>query len=419
MAIRPLIAVSSAACFFTLILLLLRRVRSARSGTSLPFKRIAFSEFIKTLPNISKVLVSKSFLVNPDAKTVAEFPQDVYNDVFNFLLARGVSFEFLTTQKSAFEIFKLIFSFAVPVALLGIYAKLLLRLLNPPDELSGDSHKFERLQRIPKISFDDVVLCPNNKKEELTEIVDFLQNPKKYEGARLPHGILLVGPSGCGKTLLAKAVAGQAKCAFFPVTGSSFIDTFVGRGAAKVRKLFEEARRFQPSIIFIDEIDGLGKRDNLIDDTANNSEYIHTMNQLLVEIDGVDEHNSQIVVIAATNRFHAIDTALLRPGRFDRHVWLQTPNTIQEKLEILQIHCNRQLKNKKTKNLNLYEIACLCDLPGFSGADLANVVNEAVFFSLRRSRKGKDQVDQEINQQDFIEAVKKTKQLYQDQRKKI
>ena len=240
------------------------------------------------------------------------------------------------------------------------------------------------------VTFKDVA-GQDEAKESLEEIVSFLKNPDKYNaiGARCPRGALLVGPPGTGKTLLAKAVAGQASVTFFQISGSEFVEMFVGRGAAKVRDLFKEANKKAPCIVFIDEIDAVGKkRDSSIN---SNDEREQTLNQLLSEMDGFDNHKG-IVVLAATNRPETLDQALLRPGRFDRRIPVELPD-LAGREAILKIHADDV---KMESGIDLTVIAR--STPGASGADLANIINEA---ALRAVRFGRDQVDQD----DLVESV--------------
>jgi len=244
-----------------------------------------------------------------------------------------------------------------------------------------------------KITFKDVGGL-KEAKEELMEIVDFLKHPKKYFqiGARIPKGVLLVGPAGCGKTLIARAVAGESNVPFLHISGSEFVELFVGVGAARVRSLFQEAKRRQPSIIFVDELDSIGKvRGPAI--VGGHEEREQTLNQLLVEMDGF-EPNDKVIVLAACNRPDVLDPALLRPGRFDRKVILDLPD-VKEREEILKIHC----KNKPLdKDVDLEELAKRT--PGFSGADLANLVNEAAILAARRNKT-------KISQKELTEAFEK------------
>ena len=232
----------------------------------------------------------------------------------------------------------------------------------------------------PKTRFSDVAGY-DGAKREISEVVDFLKEPDRYKqvGAVPPRGVLMVGPPGTGKTLLARAVAGEAEVTFFSVAGSSFVELFVGVGAARVRDLFSEARKRAPAIVFIDEIDAIGQRRSGGQVYASNDEREQTLNQLLSEMDGFDPVVG-IVVLAATNRPEVLDPALLRPGRFDRQVTIPLPN-LSERAAILAVHCRgKQL----APNVDLNAVAR--GTPGFSGADLANLVNEAAIFAVRGSR---------------------------------
>ncbi len=244
-----------------------------------------------------------------------------------------------------------------------------------------------------KITFKDVADL-NEAKEELKEIVDFLKHPKKYlkMGARIPRGVLLMGPAGTGKTLLARAVAGEANVPFFSISGSEFVEMFVGVGAGRVRDLFSTAKKAAPSIIFIDELDAIGRQRGA-GLGGGHDEREQTLNQILVEMDGF-ERETNVIIISATNRPDILDSALLRPGRFDRKVVLDMPD-ISGREKILEIHC----KGKPlASDVNLREVAERT--PGFSGADAANVVNESAILAARRN---KTQIDQE----EFLESIEK------------
>ena len=232
----------------------------------------------------------------------------------------------------------------------------------------------------PSTTFDDVAGY-EGAKGEISEVVDFLRNPERYgrAGAVVPRGVLMVGPPGTGKTLLARAVAGEAQVPFFSVTGSSFVELFVGVGASRVRDLFTEARKRSPSIIFIDEVDAIGQRRAGQGAAVSNDEREQTLNQLLAEMDGF-EPSSGVVVLAATNRPEVLDPALLRPGRFDRQVTIPLPN-VGEREAILRVHTRGK---KLAPSVNLEVVAR--GTPGFSGADLANLANEAAIFAVRENR---------------------------------
>ena len=243
-----------------------------------------------------------------------------------------------------------------------------------------------------KVTFKDVAGL-EGAKEEIQEIVDFLKNPQKYTilGGKIPKGALLVGLPGTGKTLLAKAVAGEAKVPFFSLSGSDFVEMFVGVGASRVRDLFKQAKDKSPSIIFIDEIDAIGRARGKSNMTGSNDERENTLNQLLTEMDGFGT-NTNVIVIAATNRADVLDKALMRAGRFDRQIYVDLPD-LNERKEIFKVH----LKPIKTiKNLDIDFLSK--QTPGFSGADIANVCNESALIAARKNRKS-------VGKQDFLDAV--------------
>jgi cell division protease FtsH len=246
-----------------------------------------------------------------------------------------------------------------------------------------------------KITFKDVAGV-EEAKVELAEIVEFLKSPQRFTeiGARIPKGVLLVGPPGTGKTLMAKAVAGEANVPFFSISGSEFVELFVGAGAARVRDLFEEAKKKAPCIIFIDELDAIGKSRSGNGFYGGNDEREQTLNQLLTEMDGFAAAGATVIVLAATNRPEILDPALLRPGRFDRQVLIDRPD-LSGRLKILEIYAQ---KVKIGENVDLKEIATRT--PGFAGADLANLVNEAALLAARENRLT-------VAQQDFNEAIER------------
>ena len=248
------------------------------------------------------------------------------------------------------------------------------------------------------VTFKDVAGLAGAK-EEVMEVVDFLKNPKHYTdlGGKIPKGVLLVGPPGTGKTLLAKAVAGEAGVPFFSMSGSDFVEMFVGVGASRVRGLFEEAKKKSPCIVFIDEIDAVGRARGKNGITGGNDERESTLNQLLTEMDGFSS-TTNVIVLAATNRADVLDKALLRAGRFDRQIYVELPD-LEERKAIFAVHM-RNLKLNKDKNSEEYVDRSFLakQTPGFSGADIANVCNEAALCAARKNKK-------QIDKQDFLDAV--------------
>ena len=264
------------------------------------------------------------------------------------------------------------------------------------------------------ITFKDVAGL-EGAKEEVQEIVDFLKNPKKYTilGGKIPKGALLVGQPGTGKTLLAKAVAGEAKVPFFSLSGSDFVEMFVGVGASRVRDLFKQAKDKSPAIIFIDEIDAIGRARGKSNMTGSNDERENTLNQLLTEMDGFGT-STNVIILAATNRADVLDKALMRAGRFDRQIYVDLPD-VRERKEIFKVHL-KPLKTTKTLDIDLLSK----QTPGFSGADIANVCNEAALIAARKNKKS-------VGKQDFLDAVdrivggleKKNKIITQEEKKTI
>lgn len=258
----------------------------------------------------------------------------------------------------------------------------------------GSAKKLVNAEK-PNVKFDDMA-GNDEAKEEVVEIVDFLKYPDRYTllGAKIPRGVLLVGPPGTGKTLLAKAVAGEANVPFFSMSGSSFIEMFVGLGASRVRDLFEMAKKEAPSIIFIDEIDAIGKSRAAGGIVSGNDEREQTLNQLLAEMDGFGSESAPVIVLAATNRPEILDPALLRPGRFDRQVLVDKPD-YKGRLDILKVHIKAI---KPSRDVDLSEIAKMT--AGLAGADLANIINEAALLAGRGNKK-------EVSQAELKEAVER------------
>ena len=367
-------------------------------------KEISYNEFVKMVENkeVKKVTVDGTALVitpqdSSEMKGKVLYTGNADNpDLIKLLIDNNVEYyPEITKQQSVFMDFIIIN--VLPLVIMFfivrfVFNKMSKKMGGGPMGMGGlgKSNAKVYVEKDIKVSFEDVA-GQDEAKESLTEIIDFLHNPKRYTeiGAKLPKGALLVGPPGTGKTLIAKAVAGEAKVPFLSVSGSTFIEMFVGMGAAKVRDLFKEAEKMAPCIIFIDEIDSIGKsRDSQM---QSNDEREQTLNQLLTEMDGFDTSKG-IVILGATNRPEILDKALLRPGRFDRRVIVDRPD-LKGRIAILNVHSKDV---KMSSNVNLESIAK--GTPGAVGADLANIVNEA---ALRAVRSGREEVIQE----DLEEAV--------------
>ena len=326
-----------------------------------------------------------------------------------------------TMPKEMNPLISSIISFVLPLILLWVVGGWLMKKMmknmggmggGPGAMTFGKSNAKIYVKSSTGIKFSDVA-GEDEAKELLTELVDYLHKPDKYKeiGASLPKGALLVGPPGTGKTLLAKAVAGEANVPFFSISGSEFVEMFVGMGAAKVRDLFKQANEKAPCIVFIDEIDTIGKkRDGQF--SGGNDEREQTLNQLLTEMDGFDSSKG-VVILAATNRPDSLDPALLRPGRFDRRIPVELPD-LKGREEILKVHGR---KIKISDNVNFGEIAKAA--PGASGADLANIVNEAALRAVRDGRKFATQADLEESIEVVIAGYQKKNQVLSNKEKLI
>lgn len=289
--------------------------------------------------------------------------------------------------------------------------KLMQRAGGPNAMMFGKSNAKVYVKSSEGIKFSDVA-GEDEAKENLSEIVDYLHNPNKYKevGAAMPKGILLVGPPGTGKTMLAKTVAGESNVPFFSMSGSEFVEMFVGMGAAKVRDLFKQAKEKAPCIVFIDEIDAIGKKRE--GNISGNDEREQTLNQLLTEMDGFEE-NSGVIILAATNRPESLDPALTRPGRFDRRVPVELPD-LQGRTEILKVHAK---KVKVAGDVDFEKVARMAS--GASGAELANIVNEAALRAVRAGRKSVTQADLEESIEVVIAGYQKKNAILTDKEKLV
>jgi cell division protease FtsH len=376
--------------------------------TSSPqMSRVPYSFFIEQVQNgnVARVSVGQDLIryqlkegVEQSEQTFATTP--IFDlELPNLLESKGV--EFAATPPPANRWFTTLLSWIIPPILFVVIFQFFSRrggAGGPQGALSVTKNKAKVYVEGDdnKVTFDDVAGVEESK-VELEEVVEFLQSPKRFNdiGAKIPKGVLLVGPPGTGKTLLAKAVAGEAGVAFFSISGSEFVELFVGTGAARVRDLFEQAKKKAPCIIFIDELDAIGKsRSGGNGMVGGNDEREQTLNQLLTEMDGFDAGDGTVIVLAATNRPETLDPALLRPGRFDRQVLVDRPD-VSGRLAILEIYAR---KVKLGNDIDLNAIATRT--PGFAGADLANLVNEAALLAARRNSKT-------VQAEDFAEAIER------------
>ncbi|MFH1171845.1 MAG: ATP-dependent zinc metalloprotease FtsH [bacterium] len=380
---------------FILVFLLLAGIFSSFSASLSPTKKVSISEFVQQVQqgSVQKVVVEGAKLTITLKNGNTETTQKEAADSLSTLLKNsGVSSEKVaavdvTVKDQSGVLFFLgsILPFLIPFLLIGAFVYFMMRQIqgNNNRALSfGQSQAREHTEqdKRKRITFKDVAGV-REAKEELWEVVDFLKNPRKYTsmGAKIPKGVMLVGPPGTGKTLLARAVAGEADVPFFHMSGSEFVEMFVGVGASRVRDLFRRAKKTSPCIIFIDEIDAVGRqRGSGLG--GSHDEREQTLNQILVELDGF-EQGTNVIVIAATNRPDVLDPALLRPGRFDRQVMLDPPD-IADREQILRVHSRIK---PLAANVDLRVIAERT--PGFTGADLANLLNEAAILAARHNKK--------------------------------
>ena len=339
------------------------------------------------------------------------------NDLRNSLIEKNINFRGEIIEETS-PIMSFIISWVLPIAIFAALGQFLTRQMmkkagggNSMMFNMGKSNAKVYVKSSSGIKFSDVA-GEDEAKENLAEIVHYLHDPKQYEeiGASMPKGILLVGPPGTGKTMLAKAVAGEANVPFFSMSGSEFVEMFVGMGASKVRDLFSQAKEKAPCIVFIDEIDAIGqKREGRI---GGNDEREQTLNQLLTEMDGF-EGNAGVVILAATNRPEVLDPALTRPGRFDRRVPVELPD-LKGREEILRVHAK---KIKTEPNIDYSHIARMAS--GASGAELANIVNEAALRAIRSGRKAASQEDMEESIEVVIAGYQKKNAILTDKEKMI
>ena len=369
--------------------------------------------------NIGEVEVSDSSIVFTDKEGTAVYETGAMEDpgLTERLYASGAVFA-KDIERTMSPVLSFLLTFVLPMVIfigLGQYmSKKILQQMGGKNSMSfgmGKSNAKVYVQSTEGIRFDDVA-GEDEAKESLAEIVDYLHNPKKYTdvGASMPKGVLLVGPPGTGKTMLAKAVAGEANVPFFSISGSEFVEMFVGMGASKVRDLFRQAKEKAPCIVFIDEIDAIGKKRD--GQYGGNDEREQTLNQLLTEMDGF-EGNNGVIILAATNRPESLDPALTRPGRFDRRVPVELPD-FQGREAILKVHAK---KIKVADDVDFHTIARMAS--GASGAELANIINEAALRAVRSGRTVVSEADLEESIEVVIAGYQKKNAVLSDQEKRV
>ena len=386
-------------------------------------KDVDYGTFIRMTEdgNVGRVNIKEQsntiVFTDKEEKTIYQTAMVDDPDLTDRLYQAGVSF-YGEEIKQTSPIISFLMTWILPLLIFGVIGELLARQLmkkaggkNAMSFGMGKSSAKIYVKSSDGIKFSDVA-GEDEAKENLTEIVDYLHNPDKYKkiGASMPKGLLLVGPPGTGKTMLAKAVAGEANVPFFSMSGSEFVEMFVGMGASKVRDLFQQAKEKAPCIVFIDEIDAIGKkRDGQI---GGNDEREQTLNQLLTEMDGF-EGNTGVIILAATNRPETLDPALLRPGRFDRRVPVELPD-LKGREEIIRVHAK---KIRVGDNVDYSKIARMAS--GASGAELANIVNEAALRAVRDNREYATQEDLEESIEVVIAGYQKKNAILTDKEKRI
>ena len=350
-------------------------------------------------------------LANDDTVYKTEYPEGFEGEIFKLLIDQNIV---LNTDTEPAGIQDYLIAFLPWIFLAGFMFFMFSQVRSNGNQIMqfGKSKAKELDEESPKVTFNDVAGA-EEAKEELEEIKEFLKSPEKFNklGAKIPKGVLLVGPPGTGKTLLAKAVAGESKVPFFTISGSDFVEMFVGVGASRVRDLFKKAKDSSPAIIFIDEIDAVGRMRGA-GLGGGHDEREQTLNQLLVEMDGF-EANQGVILMAATNRPDVLDPALLRPGRFDRQIIVDRPD-LKGRTQILKVHSKEK---PIAKNVDLETIAK--QTPGFTGADLANLLNEAALLAARKSKKTISKVDIENSIDRVLAGPEKKSQILTKEEKLI
>lgn len=417
---NPMVFIIVAAITLLVISYFLR----ATSGETL--EEITYNEFIEMInqESIEEVTITSDRLLIEPKKTGNGYgPTKVYytgiaeniTEITSRLLKHDITVQSEVEDGSS-VIISILLTYVLPIILMWVLLSLLFRKMSRSGGMGfgvGKSNAKVYGEKETGVTFKDVA-GEDEAKESLVEVVDFLHNPEKYSkiGAKLPKGALLVGPPGTGKTLLAKAVAGEANVPFLSMSGSDFVEMFVGVGAARVRDLFKQAKEKAPCIIFIDEIDAVGRARGKNPNMGSNDERENTLNQMLTEMDGFGTNNG-VIILAATNRADMLDKALLRPGRFDRQIYVDLPE-LSDRVEIFNVHLR---KIKVNASLDIESLAR--QTQGFSGADIANVCNEAALIAARNNKT-------EVTIEDFNSAIdrivgglEKRSRVYTEEEKKI
>jgi cell division protease FtsH len=399
------------------VLIMLYFLFSSFSPTGNEVEYSKFKQYVKD-NKINEVIVSKNTVegeyTDTDGKKVKFTTARVEDPkLIEFLETNGVEYK---GENRNFGITQFLFTWVLPFVLLFAFWSYILRRVGGAGEqvISFGKNRAKLYNEVEeKTTFSDVAGC-EEAKLEMIELVEFLKNPGKFQklGGKLPKGVLLVGPPGTGKTLLARATAGEANVPFLSLSGSDFVEMFVGVGAARVRDLFDRAQKKAPCIIFIDEIDAIGRHRGAGGMIGAHDEREQTLNQLLSEMDGFDSHKG-VIIIAATNRPDVLDTALLRPGRFDRQIVVDAPD-LKERLAILKVH-TRKLKLAPHVDLNIIAQRT----PGFVGADLANICNEAALLAARRNKDTIETIDLEDAIDRILSGPEKKNRLINVQEKRI
>mgnify|MGYP001198793725 CR=1 FL=1 len=380
-------------------------------------KEVPFSQFVADVDsgNVKDVIIRGNEIYGhySNGSSFSTYAPDDPNLV-NRLTERGVSITASPVEEGLPSILGVLISWFPMLLLIGVWIFFMKQMQGGKGGALGFGKSKAKLlgEKSGRVTFNDVAGI-DEAKEELQEIVEFLRDPRKFQklGGRIPKGALLIGPPGTGKTLLARAIAGEAKVPFFTISGSDFVEMFVGVGASRVRDMFEQAKKHAPCIVFIDEIDAVG-RSRGAGLGGGNDEREQTLNQLLVEMDGF-EANEGVILIAATNRPDVLDPALLRPGRFDRQVIVPNPDILGRQ-GILKVHV-KKISTAPDVNLNVIARGT----PGFSGADLANIVNEAALLAARKNKRAVTMVDFEDAKDKVMMGSERRSMVMTDEEKKL